>query len=71
MAKDSKVYDRFMRDLMDEKTSVVIFLINGVKLQGVISDFDEISLILTREQHVQLLYRSAISTIVPQNRQDG
>lgn len=71
MAKDSKVYDKFINNLMDEKISVVIFLINGVKLQGVIDDFDEVSLILKREQNVQLLYRQAISTIVPQYKNEN
>ncbi|MDR0631423.1 MAG: RNA chaperone Hfq [Holosporales bacterium] len=70
MAKDSKVYDRFINNLINDNVSVVIFLINGVKLQGIISDFDDVSIILTREQNVQLLYRQAISTIVPQSKND-
>ncbi|MDR1908021.1 MAG: RNA chaperone Hfq [Holosporales bacterium] len=71
MAKDSKIYDRFMNDLVDNKIPVIIFLINGVKLQGVVSEFDEVSIVLVREQSVQLLYRQAISTIVPQNKGEG
>jgi host factor-I protein len=70
MAKDSKTYDKFLRNLINENIPVVIFLINGVKLQGTISDFDEISIILVREQNAQLLYRQAISTIVPQNKNE-
>jgi host factor-I protein len=68
MSKDNKVYDKFLSNLVNESVPVVIFLINGVKLQGTISDFDEVSIILVREQNVQLLYRHAISTIVPQNK---
>jgi host factor-I protein len=68
MSRDNKVYDKFLNNLVDDNIPVVIFLINGVKLQGTISDFDEISIILVREQNVQLLYRQAISTIVPQNK---
>lgn len=71
MAKDTKVHDKFVDSLVDDKTMVVIFLINGVKLQGVIDDFDETSLVLRRDQYVQLLYRQAISTIVPQNKADN
>ena len=71
VAKDTKVHDKFVDSLVDDKTMVVIFLINGVKLQGVIDDFDETSLVLRRDQYVQLLYRQAISTIVPQNKADN
>lgn len=69
MAKDSKIYDKFMNNLVNDKTPVVIFLINGVKLQGIIDDYDEVSLVLKREQSIQLLYRQAVSTIVPQNKE--
>jgi host factor-I protein len=71
MARDGKVYEKFLKELIEETIPVVIFLVNGVKLQGVISDFDEISIILVREQSVQLLYRQAISTIVPQGKNDN
>lgn len=71
MAKDNKIYDKFMNDLKDEKTPVIVFLINGVKLQGVIDDFDEVVVILKRDQNVQLLYKKAISTIVPQYKNDN
>ena len=66
MAKDAKVYDKFITKLVEGKTSVVIFLINGVKLQGIIDDFDDVSVVLRKDPYVQLLYRHAISTIVPQ-----
>lgn len=71
MAKDTKVYEKFMDNLIDQKTPVVVFLINGVKLQGVVDDFDEVVLLLKRDQNIQLLYRKAISTIVPQYRTDN
>ena len=66
VAKDAKVYDKFITKLVEGKTSVVIFLINGVKLQGIIDDFDDVSVVLRKDPYVQLLYRHAISTIVPQ-----
>lgn len=66
MSDCSRVWGSFIEDIRKENLSVVIFLINGVKLQGVISDFDEGSVILRRDQSSQLICRAAISTIVPQ-----
>ncbi len=45
--------------------SVTVFLVNGVKLQGVITWFDNFSMLLRRDSHVQLIYKHAISTIMP------
>ena len=42
-----------------------MFLVNGVKLQGIITWFDNFSILLKRDQHVQLVYKHAISTIMP------
>jgi len=47
------------------KVPVTIFLINGVKLQGVVSSFDNFSLLLRRDGHVQLVYKHAVSTVMP------
>jgi len=44
---------------------VTVFLVNGVKLQGVVTWFDNFSLLLKRETHIQLVYKHAISTIMP------
>jgi host factor-I protein len=68
VAKESKVYEKFMNNLIDNKTNVTVFLINGVKLQGIVDDFDEYTVVLKKDKYVQLLYRHAISTIVPQGR---
>ena len=43
----------------------MVFLVNGVKLQGVITWFDNFSMLLRRETHAQLIYKHAISTIMP------
>ena len=48
-----------------EKLSVTIFLINGVKLQGIITWFDNFSILLKRDTHIQLVYKHSISTIMP------
>lgn len=55
----------FMNDIKNKKVSVTVFLINGVKLQGVITWFDASSLLLRRDGHTQLVYAHAISTIMP------
>lgn len=55
----------FLKDIKDNKIAVTVFLINGVKLQGVITFFDEDSLLLRRDGHTQLVYKHAVSTIMP------
>lgn len=55
----------FLNDIKDKKVSVTVFLINGVKLQGVITWFDGTFLLLRRDGHTQLVYTHAVSTIMP------
>ena len=45
--------------------AVTIFLVNGVKLQGMITWFDNYSMLLKRDGHIQLIYKHAVSTIMP------
>lgn len=59
------VQEDFLNDLKKNKISVTVFLINGVKLQGIITWFDDNSLLLRRDGHTQLIYKHAISTIMP------
>ena len=59
------VQEIFLNSIRKEKIPVTIFLINGVKLQGIVTWFDNFSLLLKREAHVQLVYKHAISTIMP------
>ncbi len=61
----SNLQDVFLNSVRKEKTSVTIFLINGVKLQGVITWFDNFCILLKREGVTQLVYKRAISTIMP------
>jgi len=63
--KPQNVQDVFLNKIRKEKMSVTVFLVNGVKLQGVVTWFDNFSLLLRRETHVQLVYKHAISTIMP------
>ena len=66
MASDKQnLQDAFLNNVRKAKNPVTIFLVNGVKLQGVITWFDNFSMLLRRESHVQLVYKHAISTIMP------
>ncbi len=63
--KSQNVQDVFLNAVRKEKMPVTVFLVNGVKLQGVITWFDNFSMLLRRETHAQLIYKHAISTIMP------
>jgi len=63
--------DQFLNAVRKDKTPVTIFLMKGVKLQGVITWFDAFSMLLRRDGTVQLLYKHAVSTIVPQDSPSG
>src|ERR671919_768809 len=63
--KTQNVQDVFLNHIRKNKIPVTIFLINGVKLQGVVSSFDNFSLLLRRDGHVQLVYKHAVSTVMP------
>ena len=65
--KSEKLQDIFLNQIRKEKSSVTIFLINGVKLQGIITWFDNFSVLLKRDNHIQLIYKHSISTIMPSN----
>lgn len=57
--------DSFLNDIKEKKIAVTVFLINGVKLQGIITSYDANSLLLRRDGHTQLVYQHAVSTIMP------
>lgn len=57
--------DVFLNNVRKTKNSVTVFLVNGVKLQGVITWFDNFSLLLRRDGQSQLIYKHAVSTIMP------
>jgi host factor-I protein len=63
--KAQNVQDVFLNHLRKNKTPVTIFLVNGVKLQGIVTWFDSFSVLLRRDGHSQLVYKHAISTIMP------
>ena len=66
MASDKQsLQDAFLNHVRKNKVPVTIFLVNGVKLQGVITWFDNFCVLLRRDGHSQLVYKHAISTIMP------
>ena len=66
MASDRQnLQDAFLNHVRKTKIPVTVFLINGVKLQGVITWFDIFCILLRRDGQSQLVYKHAISTIMP------
>jgi host factor-I protein len=63
--KTQNLQDTFLNHVRKSKTSVTIFLVNGVKLQGFVTWFDNFCVLLRRDGHSQLVYKHAISTIMP------
>jgi host factor-I protein len=59
-----KLQDKFLNKLRKDKTSVSIFLLNGIKLEGIIEAFDPYTILL-KNKITQSIYKHAISTIVP------
>jgi host factor-I protein len=57
--------DIFLNNLRRTKTPVTMFLVKGVKLQGIITWFDNFSILLRRDGQAQLIYKHAVSTIMP------
>jgi host factor-I protein len=60
-----KLQDAFLNKLRKEKIPVSIFLVKGTRLQGVITFFDQFTLLLEEGDNQQLVYKHSISTIVP------
>ena len=58
-----RLQNEFLSHLIKEKTAVTLFLLNGVKLQGIITSFDDFCISLGREGQVQAVYKQEISTI--------
>ena len=65
--KAQNVQDVFLNTIRKTKNPVTVFLVNGVKLQGIVTWFDNFSVLLRRDNMSQLVYKHAISTIMPTN----
>jgi host factor-I protein len=63
--KALSLQDQFLNSIRRSKTPATVFLVKGVKLQGIVTWFDAFSLLLRREGSSQLVYKHAISTIMP------
>lgn len=63
--KINNLQDVFLNTLRKTKTPVTMFLVKGVKLQGIITWFDNFSVLLRRDGQTQLVYKHAISTVMP------
>lgn len=68
--KSNNLQDMFLNSLRKSKTSVTMFLVKGVKLQGIVTWFDNFSVLLRRDGQSQLVYKHAISTIMPSEALD-
>src|SRR4051812_27784554 len=69
--KTLSLQDHFLNSVRRSKLPVTIFLVKGVKLQGVVTWFDAFSLLLRREGASQLVYKHSISTIMPSETPPG
>ena len=67
MSEKQNLQDVFLNAVRKTKTPLTVFLVNGVKLQGVITWFDNFCVLLRRAGHSQLVYKHAISTVMPLN----
>lgn len=62
---EKNLQDAFLNHVRKNKLPLTIFLVNGVKLAGVVTWFDNFCMMLARDGHSQLVYKHAISTIMP------
>lgn len=69
MSKGQSLQDPFLNALRREKVPVSIYLVNGIKLQGQIESFDQF-VVLLKNSVSQLVYKHAISTVVPSRNVD-
>jgi host factor-I protein len=65
--KNQNLQETFLNKIRKEKEHITLFLISGIKLQGIITWFDNFSILLMRDGHSQLVYKHAISTVMPFN----
>jgi|SRR2546421_3009261 host factor-I protein len=65
------IQDAFLNTVRREKTTVMVYLVNGAKLTGRIRSFDKFSVLLESGTHEQLIFKHAISTITQTRRSTG
>ncbi len=64
-AERERLQDKFLRQVQQDRTPLTVFLINGVRLQGLVVAFDNFCVLLQRDDQAQLVYKHAISTVMP------
>ena len=64
-AERNRLQDTFLQRVQQDRTPLTVFLTNGVRLQGFVVAFDNFCLLLQRDDQVQLVYKHAISTVMP------
>ncbi|KTD11807.1 protein Hfq [Legionella gratiana] len=64
MSKNHLLQDPFLNELRKEKVPVSIFLVNGIKLHGIVDSFDQY-VVMLKNSITQMVYKHAISTVVP------
>lgn len=67
MKTTNNLQDVFLNRARKENTSITIYLINGYQLKGTVKGFDNYTIILDSEGKQQMIYKHAISTIIPSN----
>lgn len=65
MSEKQNLQDTFLNHVRKNKIPLTLFLVNGVKLQGIVTGFDNFSILLKRDAQSQLVYKHAISTVMP------
>ena len=63
--RSQSLQDQFLNAVRKQKIPLTVFLVNGVKLTGVVTSFDSFCVLLRRDGSAQLVYKHAISTIMP------
>ncbi|RKE25210.1 host factor-I protein [Paraburkholderia sp. BL23I1N1] len=67
MTARPSVQDEFLQTLLNDKTTVNVFLVNGIRLSGQLAGFDQFAVLLESGPGVQLVFKHAISTVMPVN----
>ena len=70
MQKTQNLQDAFLNYIRREKIPVTLFLMNGFQLRGVVRSFDSFVVLIDADGRQQMIYKHAISTLVPQHRVD-
>ena len=70
MQKTQNIQDTLLNQIRREKQTVTFFLMNGFQLKGIVKSFDNFVVILETDGRQQMIYKHAISTIVPSSHVD-